>query len=91
VSHKLRFDRVFGEVESLERDGRLTGYRYLQSTKADLLRRLGRHHEAAHSYRAALDLTDNEAERRFLASRLVERSSRVGVLAPRVRHKRCRK
>ena len=34
-------------VEALERDGRLAGYRYLPSTKADLLRRLGRDGEAA--------------------------------------------
>ncbi len=52
-----------GEVEALEHDGRLAGYRYLPATKADLLRRLGRHPEAALAYRAALDLADNEAER----------------------------
>ena len=60
------------EIEALEREGRLSGYRYLPATKADLLRRLGRHHEAALSYRVALDLTDNEAEREFLSVRLAE-------------------
>ena len=31
------------DIEAVERDGRLTGYRYLPAAKADLLRRLGRH------------------------------------------------
>jgi RNA polymerase sigma-70 factor (ECF subfamily) len=31
-----------------------------------------RHCEAAAAYRAALDLADNEAEREFLAARLVQ-------------------
>jgi RNA polymerase sigma-70 factor (ECF subfamily) len=58
------------EVEALERDGELAGYRYLPATKADLLRRLGRHEEAADAYRAALALTDNATERAFLAEQL---------------------
>jgi RNA polymerase sigma-70 factor (ECF subfamily) len=58
------------EVEALERDDRLAGYRYLPATKADLLRRLGRHEEASNAYRAALALTDNTAERAFLTERL---------------------
>jgi RNA polymerase sigma-70 factor, ECF subfamily len=58
------------EVEALEHDGHLTGYRYLPATKADLLRRLGRHQEAAEAYRGALALTDNAAERAFLLERL---------------------
>ena len=57
-------------VEALEGDGRLAGYRYLHATKADLLHRLGRDAEAAAAYRAALALTDNAAERAFLAGRL---------------------
>jgi RNA polymerase sigma-70 factor (ECF subfamily) len=56
-------------VEDLERDGRLAGYRYLPATKADLLRRLGRHEEAIEAYRAALALTENTTERAFLMSR----------------------
>ena len=58
------------EVEALERGGQLAGYRYLPATKADLLRRLGRHEEAADAYRAALALTDNATERAFLAQQL---------------------
>jgi RNA polymerase sigma-70 factor (ECF subfamily) len=60
------------EVERLEADPRLTGYRYLSATKADMLRRLERPTQAAAAYREALALTDNAAERRFLARRLDE-------------------
>ena len=61
---------ALAEVDRLERDGRLAGYRYLPAVKADLLSRLGRAAEAAAAYRQALDLTANEAERAFLADRL---------------------
>jgi len=60
------------EVEELEEQGVLAGYRYLPSTKADLLHRLGRHEEAAAAYREALALTENAAERAFLSERLDE-------------------
>lgn len=59
-------------IEALDADGRLAGYRYLPATRADLLRRLGRHTEAAAEYRQALELTDNAAERGFLRRRLDE-------------------
>jgi RNA polymerase sigma-70 factor (ECF subfamily) len=52
--------------------GALDDYRLLHSTRADLLRRLGRTGEAAAAYRRALELTANEPERRFLAGRLAE-------------------
>ena len=60
---------ALAEVEALERAGRLAGYRYLPSTKADLLRRLGRDAEAADAYRDALALTGNAAEQEFLELR----------------------
>jgi RNA polymerase sigma factor (sigma-70 family) len=63
-------DAALTEVEKLEADGSLAGYQYLPAVKADLLRRLGRTHEAAEAYQRALDLTANEAERAFLADRL---------------------
>ena len=69
-------EAALAEVEVLEREGRLSGYRYLSATKADLLHRLGRDAEAALAYRAAFDLADNEAEREFLAARLAESSGR---------------
>jgi RNA polymerase sigma-70 factor (ECF subfamily) len=62
------------EIARLEQDGRLDGYRYLPATKADLMRRLGLRAEALRSYQDALDLTENSAERRFLAGRISEMS-----------------
>ena len=47
----------------------LDGYHLLHATRADLLRRLERYAEAAVAYDAALALTGNETERRFLAER----------------------
>ncbi len=48
----------------------LDGYPYLHSTRAELLRRLGRPVEAAEAYRQALALTVREPEARFLRRRL---------------------
>jgi RNA polymerase sigma-70 factor (ECF subfamily) len=48
----------------------LDGYRYLHSTRADLLRRLGRVDEARAAYERALELGPSEAERRFIESRV---------------------
>ncbi|MFZ0089352.1 MAG: sigma-70 family RNA polymerase sigma factor [Solirubrobacteraceae bacterium] len=49
---------------------RLSDYRYLHSTRAELLRRLGRSTEAAAAYRRALALTRAEPEVRFLRRQL---------------------
>jgi RNA polymerase sigma-70 factor, ECF subfamily len=48
----------------------LDEYHLLHSARADLLRRLGRDHEAAAAYRRALELASNPAEREFLERRL---------------------
>jgi RNA polymerase sigma-70 factor (ECF subfamily) len=53
------------EVDALDLDG----YHLFHATRADLLRRLGRSAEAAGAYDAALALTANTAERRFLEGR----------------------
>ena len=45
-------------------------YRYFHSTRADLLRRAGRHGEARRAYQRALDLAQTDPERRFLQARL---------------------
>jgi RNA polymerase sigma-70 factor, ECF subfamily len=50
----------------------LDDYRYLHSTRAELLRRLGRLDDARAAYRRALDLTRTEPERHFLQRRLAE-------------------
>jgi RNA polymerase sigma-70 factor (ECF subfamily) len=65
-----------------EQDGRLAGYRYLPAAKADLLRREGRADEAAQAYAAALALTDNQAERAFLAGRLAALGHAAGPADP---------
>jgi RNA polymerase sigma-70 factor (ECF subfamily) len=59
-------DEALAIVDGLSLDG----YRYLHSTRAELLRRLHRPEEAAAAYRRALELTDADAEVRFLHERL---------------------
>jgi RNA polymerase sigma-70 factor (ECF subfamily) len=50
----------------------LDGYQYFHSTRADLLRRLGRSDEARIEYERALELARTEPEGRFLRRRLAE-------------------
>ena len=50
----------------------LDEYRYYHSTRADLLRRLGREDQAHAAYARALELTQPGPERRFLERRLAE-------------------
>ncbi len=57
-------------LDTLAAAGELDDYHLFHSARADLLRRLERDDEAAAAYRRALDLTTNEAERRFLEGRL---------------------
>jgi RNA polymerase sigma-70 factor (ECF subfamily) len=59
-------------ADRLVAEGELRDYPYLQATRADLLRRLGRFVEAADAYLAARALTSNAAERAFLDRRLRE-------------------
>jgi RNA polymerase sigma-70 factor, ECF subfamily len=59
-------DEALAIVDGLSLDG----YRYLHSTRAELLRRLDRPEEAAVAYRRALELTEAGAEVRFLRERL---------------------
>jgi predicted RNA polymerase sigma factor len=60
------------DVEALEHDERLANYHYLYSIKAELLSQLGRTDEANDGYRRAAELSTNEAERKFLYSRIVD-------------------
>jgi RNA polymerase sigma-70 factor, ECF subfamily len=50
----------------------LDDFRYLHSTRAELLRRLGRTDEARDAYRRARQLANDGTERRFLERRLTE-------------------
>jgi RNA polymerase sigma-70 factor (ECF subfamily) len=62
-------------LDALSRAGGLSGYHLLPAARAELLRRLGRHAEAAQSYRQALALVGNETERKHLEKRLREVTS----------------
>jgi len=62
-----RIEEGLALVDGLEGLG---SYHLLHAARADLLRRLDRRDEAATSYRRALELTANDAERRFLERRL---------------------
>jgi RNA polymerase sigma-70 factor, ECF subfamily len=59
-----------GIVDRLDLDD----YRYLHSTRGELLRRLGRTEEAREAYRRALTLVHDDAERRLLERRVAELS-----------------
>ena len=50
----------------------LDGYHFYHAARADLLRRLGQRELAREAYRQALELTQNDVERRFLQRRLAE-------------------
>ena len=65
-------ERGLALVDELDHRGELAGYHLLPVARAELLRRLGRHAEAAESYQRALALVSNEAERRHLEKRLRE-------------------
>jgi RNA polymerase sigma-70 factor (ECF subfamily) len=57
---------------ALIEDLKLERYHLFHAIRADLLRRLERYADAAAAYEAALERTDNAAERRFLEQRLAQ-------------------
>jgi len=59
-------------IDEILATGDLDEYHLAHSAKADLLRRLGKTSEARASYQRALDLAQQEPERRFLSRRLAE-------------------
>ncbi len=59
-------------IESILSRGELANYHLAHAAQADMLRRLGRANDARAAYRRALDLTQQEPERRFLERRLAE-------------------
>jgi RNA polymerase sigma-70 factor (ECF subfamily) len=63
-------ERGLAIVEQIDRSGVLDRYHLLPAARAELLRRLGRHDEAAVHYRRALELVTNDAERRYLERRV---------------------
>ena len=77
-----RLERGLRLVEELEATGELDSYHLLPAAKADILRRLGRHAEAAAAYERALALVRQDAERRYLQRRLTEVRAREPGAAP---------
>jgi RNA polymerase sigma-70 factor (ECF subfamily) len=61
-------------INSILSRGDLPDYHLLHSARAEFLRRLGRAADAIAAYQRALELTDQEPERRFLEGRLKELS-----------------
>jgi RNA polymerase sigma-70 factor (ECF subfamily) len=59
-------------IDGLLARGELAGYHLAHAARADLCRRLGRAPDARASYRKALELSQQEPERRFLRRRLAE-------------------
>ena len=55
----------------------LEDYHLWHATRADLLRRIGRSAEAVSAYQHALELAQNEVERKFLSRRLEELASEL--------------
>jgi RNA polymerase sigma-70 factor (ECF subfamily) len=59
-------------MDDLADSGELDDYQWFHSSRADLLRRLGRTDEAKVAYRRALALATNPVDRAFLERRLDE-------------------
>ena len=72
LNRAVAIAEVEGPDAALEILDALDDYQYLHSTRADLLRRLGRTGEARDAYRRALELATAEPERRFLEQRIEE-------------------
>jgi RNA polymerase sigma-70 factor (ECF subfamily) len=61
-----------GLIDAILRRGDLAGYHLAHAARADLGRRLGRGEEARVSYEKALELSQQEPEKRFLRRRIAE-------------------
>ncbi|SEF75144.1 RNA polymerase sigma factor [Nitrosomonas ureae] len=59
-------------IEALISQGQLVDYHFMYAAKADFHRKLGQRNEAIEAYQHALQLTQQEPERRFLQKRLTE-------------------
>ncbi len=60
----------------------LEDYHYLHATRGELLRRLGRSHDAGKAFQRALELVQDDAERRFLEQRLADLGTSAGPIPP---------
>ncbi len=72
VAHAAGPDAGLAILDTIADDARLARSHQLPATRAELLRRLGRHAEAAEAYRAAIALARTAPERAFLEQRLAQ-------------------
>jgi RNA polymerase sigma factor (sigma-70 family) len=80
VAHGRAFEPGAGlAVLEAMAPGALAGSHLVPSVRGDLLARLGRHGEAAASFREAAALTDNERERALLTARAEDSAARVST------------
>jgi RNA polymerase sigma-70 factor (ECF subfamily) len=66
------FEKGLAAIDELGVSGMLKDYHLYHAARADLLRRLARHADAASAYRTAIKLASNEVERNYLQRRLAE-------------------
>ena len=57
-------------IDEVAATGELDEYHLLHAARADMLRRMGANEQATRSYARALELTNNESEKRFLEKQL---------------------
>lgn len=65
-------DEGLAELDRVAEDPRLARSNLVATVRADLLRRSGRHQDAAHWYRVALESNTSEPSRQFLRRRIAE-------------------
>jgi RNA polymerase sigma-70 factor (ECF subfamily) len=70
-------EKALALVSALDADSGIENYYLLHAVRADLLRRTRSLEGAAESYKRALALVTNDAERRFLERRLKEVQSMI--------------
>ena len=71
-------ERGMALIDRPEVAGKLGEYRWLHTTRADLLRRLHRHGDAAAAYRRALEFPSNKTDRDFIVGRIEEIEAATG-------------
>ncbi|MBV9083167.1 MAG: RNA polymerase sigma factor [Acidobacteriaceae bacterium] len=70
VAMSVGLEDALKRIDELGNSGVLDGYYLFHAARADLLRRLQRHQEAADAYERAIDLATNAVEVSFLTRRL---------------------
>ena len=76
IAMNVGFEEGLERIDRLGAAGALHSYYLFHAARADLLRRLDRHAEAAAAYRRATSLATNRVERDFLERRLREMEGR---------------